>query len=96
MYFSIEGETTLMYGLLSYPLPKYSVAVIQPGAVHTNSNKTSAVEPGSRHRIIRDEGAIFAIEANAATPSFMSLGLPRLCAKRSTQEENRGCLAKRR
>ena len=44
VYFSIEGETTLMYGLLTYPLPKYSVAVIQPGAVHTNNNKTSAVE----------------------------------------------------
>ena len=44
VYFSIEGETTLMYGLFTYPLPKYSVAVIQPGAVHTNNNKTSAVE----------------------------------------------------
>jgi len=44
VYFSIEGETTLTYGLLTYPLPKYSIAVIQPGAVHTNSNKTSAVE----------------------------------------------------
>jgi mannose-6-phosphate isomerase-like protein (cupin superfamily) len=44
VYFSIEGETTLTYGLFTYPLPKYSVAVIQPGAVHTNNNRTSAVE----------------------------------------------------
>jgi mannose-6-phosphate isomerase-like protein (cupin superfamily) len=44
VYFSIEGETTLTYGLLTYPLPKYSVGVIQPGAVHTNNNRTSAVE----------------------------------------------------
>ena len=32
------------YGLNLYPLPKYSIAVIQPGAVHTNYNKTSAME----------------------------------------------------
>jgi mannose-6-phosphate isomerase-like protein (cupin superfamily) len=44
VYFSIEGETTLTYGLLTYPLPKYSIGVIQPGAVHTNNNQTSAVE----------------------------------------------------
>lgn len=44
VYFSIEGETTLTYGLLTYPLPKYSIGVIQPGAVHTNTNRTSAVE----------------------------------------------------
>jgi mannose-6-phosphate isomerase-like protein (cupin superfamily) len=44
VYFSVEGETTLTYGLLTYPLPKYSVGIIQPGAVHTNNNRTSAVE----------------------------------------------------
>lgn len=44
VYFSIEGETTLTYGLFTHPLPKYSVAVIQPGAVHTNNNRTTAVE----------------------------------------------------
>jgi mannose-6-phosphate isomerase-like protein (cupin superfamily) len=44
VYFSVEGETTLTYGLVTYPLPKYSVAIIQPGAVHTNNNRTAAVE----------------------------------------------------
>src|SRR5262245_23690268 len=44
VYFSIEGETTLTYGLFTHPLPKYSVAVIQPGAVHTNNNRTMAIE----------------------------------------------------
>jgi mannose-6-phosphate isomerase-like protein (cupin superfamily) len=44
VYFSVEGETTLTYGLMTFPLPKYSIGVIQPGAVHTNSNRTSVVE----------------------------------------------------
>ena len=44
VYFEIEGATTLSYGLNTYPLPKYSVAVIPPGVVHTNNNKTSASE----------------------------------------------------
>ena len=44
VYFEIEGSTNLTYGLNTYPLPKYSIAIIQPGAVHTNSNKTAAVE----------------------------------------------------
>lgn len=44
VYFSIDGATTVEYGLNTYPLPKYSVAIISPAAVHTNSNKTSAME----------------------------------------------------
>src|SRR3989441_7447699 len=44
VYFSIEGQTTISYGLAMYPLPKYSIAVIPAGVVHTNSNKTSAME----------------------------------------------------
>jgi mannose-6-phosphate isomerase-like protein (cupin superfamily) len=44
VYFEIEGSTDLAYGLSTYPLPKYSIAIIQPGAVHTNGNKTAAVE----------------------------------------------------
>ena len=49
MYFETEGETTLTYGLLTYRLPKYSIAIIPPGVVHTNSNKTNAVE---RHAVL--------------------------------------------
>lgn len=33
VYFSIDGQTTVEYGLNLYPLPKYSIAVIQPGVV---------------------------------------------------------------
>jgi mannose-6-phosphate isomerase-like protein (cupin superfamily) len=44
VYFSVEGQTTVEYGLDTYPLPKYSMAVIAPGVVHTNFNKTSAPE----------------------------------------------------
>lgn len=44
VYFEIEGETTLTYGLFTYPLPKYSIVVIPPGVVHTNNNKSSAPE----------------------------------------------------
>ena len=49
VYFETEGETTLTYGLLIYRLPKYSIAIIPPGVVHTNSNKTNAVE---RHAVL--------------------------------------------
>jgi mannose-6-phosphate isomerase-like protein (cupin superfamily) len=44
VYFSVEGQTTISYGVVTYPLPKYSIAIIPPGVVHTNSNKTAAVE----------------------------------------------------
>jgi mannose-6-phosphate isomerase-like protein (cupin superfamily) len=44
VYFEIEGSTDLTYGLNTYPLPKYSIAIVQPGAVHTNGNKTASVE----------------------------------------------------
>jgi mannose-6-phosphate isomerase-like protein (cupin superfamily) len=44
VYFSIEGQTAVEYGLNDFALPKYSIAIIQPGVVHTNSNKTSSVE----------------------------------------------------
>lgn len=44
VYFSIEGQTSVEYGLNDFALPKYSIAIIQPGVVHTNSNKTSSVE----------------------------------------------------
>ncbi len=44
VYFEIEGKTTLTYGLLSYELPKYSMAIIPPGVVHTNNNQTTAPE----------------------------------------------------
>ena len=44
VYFSIEGQTSVEYGLIDFSLPKYLIAVIQPGVVHTNANKTSAIE----------------------------------------------------
>jgi len=44
VYFSVEGQTTVEYGLDTYPLAKYSIAIIPPGVVHTNSNKTSSAE----------------------------------------------------
>jgi quercetin dioxygenase-like cupin family protein len=44
VYFETEGETTLTYGLMTYRLPKYSIAIIPPGVVHTNDNRTKAVE----------------------------------------------------
>jgi mannose-6-phosphate isomerase-like protein (cupin superfamily) len=49
VYFSIDGQTTVEYGLNLYPLPRYSIAVIQPGVVHTNFNKTGAME---RHVVL--------------------------------------------
>jgi mannose-6-phosphate isomerase-like protein (cupin superfamily) len=44
VYFSIEGQTSVEYGLIDFSLPKYSISIIQPGVVHTNANKTSAIE----------------------------------------------------
>jgi hypothetical protein len=49
VYFETEGTTTLTYGLLTYPVPKYSVAIIPPGVVHTNNNRTTGVE---RHVVL--------------------------------------------
>jgi mannose-6-phosphate isomerase-like protein (cupin superfamily) len=49
VYFSIEGQTTVEYGLNLYPLPKYSIAVIQAGVVHTNYNRSTAIE---RHVVL--------------------------------------------
>jgi mannose-6-phosphate isomerase-like protein (cupin superfamily) len=49
VYFSIDGQTTVELGLNQYPLPKYSIAVIQPGVVHTNNNKSASVE---RHVVL--------------------------------------------
>jgi len=44
VYFSIEGQTSVEYGLIDFVLPKYSIAIVQPGVVHTNANKSAAVE----------------------------------------------------
>ncbi len=44
VYFETEGTTTLTHGLFTYPLPKYSIGLIAPGVVHTNNNRTTAVE----------------------------------------------------
>lgn len=44
VYFSIEGMTTMTHGLLTYPLPKYSVGITNAGAIHTNSNQSGAME----------------------------------------------------
>jgi len=49
VYFSIEGQTTVEYGLNTYPLPRYSIAVIQPGVVHTNYNRSPSIE---RHVVL--------------------------------------------
>jgi mannose-6-phosphate isomerase-like protein (cupin superfamily) len=49
VYFETEGTTTLTYGLLTYPVPKYSIAIIPPGAVHTNNNKGNVIE---RHIVL--------------------------------------------
>ena len=44
VYFEVEGETTVTYGLDDYPLKKDDVVIIQPGVVHTNKNQTTGVE----------------------------------------------------
>lgn len=49
VYFEVEGETTVTYGLDDYKLKKNDIAIISPGVVHTNSNQTSAIE---RHIVL--------------------------------------------
>ena len=44
VYFSVDGQTSVEYGLIDFVLPRYSIAIVQPGVVHTNANKTSAIE----------------------------------------------------
>jgi mannose-6-phosphate isomerase-like protein (cupin superfamily) len=44
VYFMVDGETTVMYGL-DYPIAKKGDIVILPtGVIHTNTNKSSAIE----------------------------------------------------
>ena len=49
VYFEVEGETTVTYGLDDYQLKKNDIAIIQPGVVHTNKNQTSGIE---RHIVL--------------------------------------------
>lgn len=49
VYFEVEGETTVTYGLDDYPLKKNDIVIVQPGVVHTNKNQTSAIE---RHIVL--------------------------------------------
>jgi mannose-6-phosphate isomerase-like protein (cupin superfamily) len=49
VYFEVEGETSVSYGLDEYKLKKNDIAIIQPGVVHTNRNQTSAIE---RHIVL--------------------------------------------
>jgi hypothetical protein len=49
VYFSIEGQTAVAYGLNDFGLPKYSIAIIQPGVVHTNSKRRRQSSVTSRY-----------------------------------------------
>ncbi len=44
VYFEVEGETNVMYGLMNAPLKKLNVVIIPPGVVHTNNNQSNAIE----------------------------------------------------
>ncbi len=44
VYFEVEGETTVTYGLDDYPLKKNDIVIVQPGVVHTNKNQTTGIE----------------------------------------------------
>jgi len=44
VYFEVEGETSVSYGLDDYKLKKNDIAIIQPGVVHTNKNETNSIE----------------------------------------------------
>lgn len=49
VYFEVEGETTVTYGLDDHQLKKNDIVIIQPGVVHTNKNQTSGIE---RHIVL--------------------------------------------
>jgi len=49
VYFEVEGETTVTYGLDEYRLKKNDIVIVQPGVVHTNGNQTTAIE---RHIVL--------------------------------------------
>jgi len=49
VYFEVEGETTVTYGLDDYRLKKNDIVIVQPGVVHTNKNQTPGIE---RHIVL--------------------------------------------
>jgi mannose-6-phosphate isomerase-like protein (cupin superfamily) len=49
VYFEVEGETTVTYGLEDYQLKKNDIVIVQPGVVHTNKNQTTGIE---RHIVL--------------------------------------------
>ena len=70
-----EDEIDRGHGLATFPLPKYSIAVIPAGVVHTNSNKTSAME---RHITLlmpepKDRSEPFDIEFEQKGPAGSSI-----------------------
>jgi mannose-6-phosphate isomerase-like protein (cupin superfamily) len=49
VYFELEGETTVMYGLDDFKLRENDIVIIPPGVVHTNNNQTAGIE---RHIVL--------------------------------------------
>jgi mannose-6-phosphate isomerase-like protein (cupin superfamily) len=44
VYFMVDGETTVMYGLDNPKAKKNDIVIIPAGVVHTNSNQSTAIE----------------------------------------------------
>jgi mannose-6-phosphate isomerase-like protein (cupin superfamily) len=44
VYFTVEGETTIPYGVDILKAKKNDIVIIPPGVVHTNMNKSNSVE----------------------------------------------------
>jgi len=44
VYFMVEGETTVMYGLDTPVAKKNDIVILPAGVVHTNNNRSSSIE----------------------------------------------------
>jgi mannose-6-phosphate isomerase-like protein (cupin superfamily) len=44
VYFMVDGETTVMYGLTNPVAKKNDIVILPAGVVHTNANKSSSIE----------------------------------------------------
>ncbi len=44
VYFMVDGQSTITYGLTNPVAKKGDIVILPPGVIHTNSNKSSAIE----------------------------------------------------
>lgn len=74
VYFMLEGETTVMYGLDNPKAKKNDIVILPQGVVHTNTNTTSAPERHVTLLLPEPESQPFDIEFEMKGPVTFNTG----------------------